>query len=103
MHTLLRFLKARKFDIDLATEMFVNSAAWRKSFGAEDIMDTFTFDEVDSFIEFYPQGYHKTDKMVRIETLPDSWQRRGGKQRRGQEGRGDEVDVRQAEGDGQGV
>ena len=61
---LLRFLKARKFDIDLATTMFVDSLEWRKGYGTDDILDNFDFHEVDRFIQFYPQGYHKTDKMV---------------------------------------
>jgi len=65
IHLLLRFLKARKYDIELATEMFVNSKAWRESFGVEEVFHNFQYDEKDRFIEFYPQGYHKTDKMGR--------------------------------------
>ena len=38
---------------------------WRKEFGA-DTLDQFVFQERDAIISLYPQGYHKTDKMVSL-------------------------------------
>ena len=35
--TLLRFLRARKFDLPKATLMWQNNEKWRKDFGADDI------------------------------------------------------------------
>ena len=36
--TLLRFLRARKFDIKLAKDMFAACEKWRKEFGANDLI-----------------------------------------------------------------
>ena len=44
--------------------MFTADAEWRKEFGTDTILDDFHFHERDAFISVYPQGYHKTDKMV---------------------------------------
>lgn len=41
---------------------------WRKEFGA-DTLDQFVFQERDAIISLYPQGYHKTDKMVSLWVL----------------------------------
>ncbi len=38
---------------------------WRAEFGVDSILEDFQFHERDAFISLYPQGYHKTDKMVR--------------------------------------
>jgi phosphatidylinositol/phosphatidylcholine transfer protein len=35
---LLRFLRARKFDLIKAKEMFIAAEEWRKSFGVDDIV-----------------------------------------------------------------
>ena len=43
--------------------MFMAHVQWRKEFGA-DTLDQFVFQERDAIISLYPQGYHKTDKMV---------------------------------------
>ena len=34
---LLRFLRARKFDLDKSTEMFTKFLQWRKDFGTDEI------------------------------------------------------------------
>ncbi|KAK6462933.1 phosphatidylinositol/phosphatidylcholine transfer protein Sec14p [Scheffersomyces coipomensis] len=60
--TLLRFLRARKFDLFKAQEMFVNCEKWRKEFGVNDILTTFHYDEKPLVASLYPQYYHKTDK-----------------------------------------
>ena len=58
-----RFLRARNHDVQKAKAMFMAHVQWRKEFGA-DALDDFVFHERDAIISLYPQGYHKTDKMV---------------------------------------
>ncbi|KAK5781971.1 phosphatidylinositol/phosphatidylcholine transfer protein SEC14 PWA37_000742 [Arxiozyma heterogenica] len=60
--TLLRFLRARKFDIELAKTMFVNCEKWREEFGTNTILKDFHYDEKPLVAKWYPQYYHKTDK-----------------------------------------
>lgn len=60
--TLLRFLRARKFDIEKAKEMFVNCENWRKEFGTNTILEDFHYVEKAKVAQYYPQYYHKTDK-----------------------------------------
>ncbi len=40
------------------------SLQWRRSIGADTLLDDFTFPERDAFISLYPQGYCNVDKMV---------------------------------------
>lgn len=60
--TLLRFLRARKFDVALAQVMFENCEKWRKDFGCATILEDFHYDEKPLVAKFYPQYYHKMDK-----------------------------------------
>jgi len=60
--TLLRFLRARKFDVPKAKEMFLSNEQWRKDFGVEDIVKNFDFPELAEVDKYYPQYYHKNDK-----------------------------------------
>jgi len=60
--TLLRFLRARKFDVPKAKEMFINNEKWRKDFGVDDIVQNFEFPEHRVVDKYYPQYYHKHDK-----------------------------------------
>ncbi|CAG8972849.1 hypothetical protein HYALB_00001268 [Hymenoscyphus albidus] len=62
--TLLRFLRARKFDVDLSEKMFLDCETWRKEFGGglDDLVRTFDYKEKPQVFEYYPQYYHKTDK-----------------------------------------
>ena len=46
--------------------MFAADVEWRKEFGTDTILEDFHFHERDAFISVYPQGYHKTDKLVSI-------------------------------------
>ncbi|KAJ5760819.1 Cellular retinaldehyde binding/alpha-tocopherol transport [Penicillium odoratum] len=60
--SLLRFLRARKFDIAAAKLMFTNCEKWRKTFGTDELPAVFDYKEKADVFKFYPQYYHKTDK-----------------------------------------
>ncbi|KAF8874142.1 CRAL-TRIO domain-containing protein [Mucidula mucida] len=59
---LLRFLRARKFDVPLAKKMLQECEQWRKDFGVDDIVKNFDFKEREEVNKYYPSYYHKTDK-----------------------------------------
>lgn len=70
--TLLRFLRARKFNVEAAKAMFVECEKWRKEFGTDELVRTFEYTEKPKVFEYYPQYYHKTDndgRPVYIEKL----------------------------------
>ncbi|CAH6719193.1 SEC14 cytosolic factor [[Candida] jaroonii] len=59
--SLLRFLRARKFDLKKAIQMFVNCEKWRKDFGTNTILKDFDYKEKPQVATLYPQYYHKVD------------------------------------------
>ncbi|SLM37128.1 sec14 cytosolic factor [Lasallia pustulata] len=60
--SMLRFLRARKFNVDLAKQMFIEYEKWRKEFGVDNLVRNFKYEEKPKVFEYYPQYYHKTDK-----------------------------------------
>merc|ERR1712000_115675 len=41
--TLLRFLRARKFNVELSKQMFIKNEQWRKEFGVDDLVRNFDY------------------------------------------------------------
>ena len=69
---LLRFLRARKFDLQKTLLMFTNYLKWRVEFKVDELVATFQFPEQDQVHEIYPKYYHKVGKEghpVYIEVL----------------------------------
>lgn len=60
--TLLRFLRARKFDVNLSKKMFVDCEKWRKDTKLDETVPTWEYPERKDLFKYYPQYYHKTDK-----------------------------------------
>jgi hypothetical protein len=61
---LIKFLRARKLDINKSFEMFTNYLKWRQENDIDNI-SSFPFTELDRVKVYYPHGFHKTDKLGR--------------------------------------
>ncbi|KAI0350345.1 CRAL/TRIO domain-containing protein [Trametes cingulata] len=60
--TLLRFLRARRFDPQKAMKQFADAEAWRKKHNVDALYATFPVDEFESARRFYPRWTGRRDK-----------------------------------------
>lgn len=56
-------LHSSLINLTLFAHRFVNTEKWRKEFGTDDLPATFEYPEKPEVFKFYPQYYHKTDKV----------------------------------------
>lgn len=59
---LLKFCRARKFDLEKILKMFKDFIKWRKENDVDYITENFIFTEFDEILKIYPHGFHKVDK-----------------------------------------
>jgi hypothetical protein len=45
--------------------MFTDCENWRKEYGVDELVHSFQFTEREQVNKYYPQYYHKTDKVCR--------------------------------------
>ena len=62
---LLRFLRARKFDLEKTMEMFKKFLKWRIDMKVEEINQSYELENLIQVKKLYPHGYHRTDKIGR--------------------------------------
>ena len=62
---LLRFLRARKFDLEKTMLMFKKFLQWRIDMKVEEINASYELENLIEIKKLYPHGYHRTDKLGR--------------------------------------
>jgi len=62
---LLKFCRARDFNIEGTLEMFKNFIKWRNDNGVDYICENFEFPEFNKVLKLFPHGFHKVDKEGR--------------------------------------
>lgn len=58
--TLLRFLRARDFNVEKAREMLSHSLVWRKKYQVDKILSEYELPKV--VVDYFPGGWHHQDK-----------------------------------------
>jgi hypothetical protein len=64
-YLLLRFCRARKFDLPKVIEMFTACEKWRAEYKVDEVFESFKFEEAQTVNALYPRYYHKMDKQGR--------------------------------------
>ena len=62
---LLRFLRARKFDLEKTMLMFKKFLQWRIDTKVDEISQSYEIENLIEIKKLYPHGYHRTDKLGR--------------------------------------
>lgn len=68
-HNLLRFLRARDYDIAKAVLMYTEHLKWRKEQRVDTVLEDFEFTEREQYLHVYPQGYYNVDRLGRPVTI----------------------------------
>ncbi|GAB6020388.1 hypothetical protein CHUAL_003093 [Chamberlinius hualienensis] len=58
--TMLRFLRAREFNVEKAREMLCQSLVWRKKYQVDRLLNTYEIPQVGK--DYFPGGWHHYDK-----------------------------------------
>lgn len=58
-----RFLRARKWNLEATLAMFEAAETWRKEFKVDDLYAHFEYPEKEEVDKYYPQYYHRTDRV----------------------------------------
>ncbi|KAI9202559.1 CRAL-TRIO domain-containing protein [Polychytrium aggregatum] len=64
-YILLRFLRARKFDLPASKKMWIDFQEWRKKWNVDNTVTDFDFPEWAIVQQYYPRFYHGVDKCGR--------------------------------------
>lgn len=64
-YTLLRFIRARDYNLDKALTMYKQHLRWREENSVDRILEDFVFEEREQYLKAYPMGYYNTDKSGR--------------------------------------